>query len=69
MGEMRNAYKILFGKLEGKIPLGRPTHSLEYNIRMVLREIGWEGMNWMHLVWDRNHWCNVVNKIMTILVL
>jgi hypothetical protein len=24
MGEMRNAYNILVGKLEGKKPLGRP---------------------------------------------
>jgi hypothetical protein len=43
MGEMRNAYKILVGKLEGKRPLGRPTDRLEDNIRMAVREIGWEG--------------------------
>jgi hypothetical protein len=26
MGEMRNTYKILVRKLEGKRPLGRPRH-------------------------------------------
>jgi hypothetical protein len=26
MGEKRNAYRILVGKPEGKIPLGRPRH-------------------------------------------
>jgi hypothetical protein len=26
MGDMRNAYKMLFGKPEGKIPLGIPRH-------------------------------------------
>jgi hypothetical protein len=37
MAEMRNAYKILVGKPGGKIPLGRPNHRWEDNIRMVLK--------------------------------
>jgi hypothetical protein len=37
MGEMRNAYRILVGKLEGKLPLGRPRHRWEDNIRMDLK--------------------------------
>jgi hypothetical protein len=45
MEEMRNAYKILVGKLEGKIPLGRPRHRWEDNIRMDLSEISWEGVD------------------------
>jgi hypothetical protein len=40
MGEKRNAYMILMGKLEGKRPLGRPRHMWVDNIRMDLREIG-----------------------------
>jgi hypothetical protein len=32
MGEMRNVYKILLEKPEGKRPLGRLRHRLEYNI-------------------------------------
>jgi hypothetical protein len=40
MGEMRNAYKILVGKPEGKRPLGRPRHRWEDDIKMGLREIG-----------------------------
>jgi hypothetical protein len=43
MGETRNAYNILVGKLEGKRPLGRHGSRWEDNIRMVLRDIGWEG--------------------------
>jgi hypothetical protein len=41
MVEMRNGYKILFGKSEGKRPLGRPKHRWEDNIRLNLREVGW----------------------------
>jgi hypothetical protein len=32
MGEIRNAYKILVRKPEGKSPLGRPKHKWEDNI-------------------------------------
>jgi hypothetical protein len=39
---MRNAYKILVGKPEGKRPLGRPRSKWERNFRMDLREIWWE---------------------------
>jgi hypothetical protein len=34
MGEVRNVYKILNGKPEGKRPSGRPGHRWEDNIRM-----------------------------------
>jgi hypothetical protein len=40
MGEMRNAYKVLVRKPEGRSPLGRSTHRWENNSRMDLREIG-----------------------------
>jgi hypothetical protein len=39
MGKMRNAYKFLFGKPEGKRLLGRRRRRWEDNIRMDLREI------------------------------
>jgi hypothetical protein len=40
--EMRVAYEILVRKAEGKRPLGRPRHTLEYNTRMDYRETGLE---------------------------
>jgi hypothetical protein len=43
-GGMRNGYKILVGKPEGKKPLGRPRRRWENSTRMDLREIGWEGL-------------------------
>jgi hypothetical protein len=46
--EKRNACRILVGKPEGKRPLGRP------RINMDLREIGWDGMDWIDLAQDRD---------------
>jgi hypothetical protein len=42
-------------KTEGKRPLGKPTCRQECNIRMELREAGWELVEWMHLAQDRAH--------------
>jgi hypothetical protein len=47
---MRNAYKILVGKPEGKRPLGKSRRRWEDNIKMYLREIGlgvWIGLIWL----------------------
>jgi hypothetical protein len=43
MGEWRTAERILLGKPEGKRPLGRPSHKWVDNIKMDLREVGWDG--------------------------
>jgi len=42
MGEMRNVHNILVEKPEGKRPIGRPRCRWEANIKMDLREIVWE---------------------------
>jgi hypothetical protein len=39
MGEKRNAYRLLVGKPEGKISLGRPRYRWVDNIKMDLLEI------------------------------
>jgi hypothetical protein len=31
---------------------------------MDLREIGWDGMDWIDLVQDRNKWVALVNTVM-----
>jgi hypothetical protein len=54
MGEKRNAYRILVGKPERKRPLGRPRRRWVDNIKMNLREIGWDGMDWIDLAQDRD---------------
>jgi hypothetical protein len=45
MGDTRNAYRILVGKREGKKPPGRPRRRWVDNIKIDLREIGWDGMD------------------------
>jgi hypothetical protein len=44
---MKNAYKLLVGKSERMRPLRRPTRRWEDNIKIDLREIGWEGVDWI----------------------
>jgi hypothetical protein len=63
MGKMRNAYHIMVGKPEGKKPFGRPKRRWEEHIRMDLREIGWEGVDWMHMAQDRGQWQALVNTV------
>jgi hypothetical protein len=69
MGEKRNAYRILVGKPEGKCPLGRPRCRWLDNIRMDLSGIGWDDVDWIDLVQDRDQWRAVVNTVMNLQVL
>jgi hypothetical protein len=67
MWETRNAYRILVGKPEGKRPLGRPRRRW-VDIKMDLREIGWDGMDWIDLARDRDQWKALVNTVMNLRV-
>jgi hypothetical protein len=49
MGEKRNAYRISVGEPERRRPLGRPRRRWVYNNKIDLREIGWDGMDWVDL--------------------
>jgi hypothetical protein len=61
MGEKRNAYSILVGQLEVKIPPGRPKRRWVDNVEMDYREIGWDGIDWIDLASDRDQWRALVN--------
>jgi hypothetical protein len=45
IGDNRNAYRILVRKPEGKKPLGRQRCRWVDNIKMDLREMGWDGLD------------------------
>jgi hypothetical protein len=68
MEEMRNVYKVLVGKPDGKRPLGRSRRRLEYNIKMYLREIVFGGVGWIHLAHDRDRWLAFVNTVLNLRV-
>jgi len=68
MVERRGVYGVLVGKPEGKIPLGRPRRRWEDDIKMDLQEGGFEGMDWIELVQDRDRWRAFVNAVMKLRV-
>ncbi|KAJ4440065.1 hypothetical protein ANN_08196 [Periplaneta americana] len=66
MGESRNAYRVLVGRPEGKRPLGRPRRRWEDNIKMDLREVGYDGRDWINLAQDRDQWRAYVRATMNL---
>jgi hypothetical protein len=67
MGE-KIAYRILVRKPEGKRPLGRPRRRWMDNIKMDLREIGWDGVDWIELAQNKEEWRALVNTVMNLRV-
>jgi hypothetical protein len=68
MGEKRNAYRILVGKPEGNRPRGRPRCRWMDSIKIDLREMGWDGVDWIDLAQDRDQWRALVNTVMNLRV-
>jgi hypothetical protein len=60
------AYKFLVRKPEGMRPLGIPRRRWEDNIRIDLREIGREDVDYMHQAQDRDQWRALVNAVMNL---
>jgi hypothetical protein len=54
MGESKGSYRALVGKPDGRRPFGRLRRRWEENIKMALREVCWEGMDWIDLAQDRD---------------
>jgi hypothetical protein len=53
-------------ELEGKRPVGRPRRRWVDNIKMDLREMGWNGMDWIDLAQNRDQWMAFVNTVMNL---
>jgi hypothetical protein len=53
MGQRRDVYRVLVGKPEGKIPLGRLRRRWEDDIKMDL-QVGWRFMDWIELAQNRD---------------
>ena len=54
--QSRNAYRVLAGKSEGKRPVGRLRYRWEDNIKMDLREVGFDPGDWIALAENRVQW-------------
>jgi hypothetical protein len=68
MEEKRNAYRMLVGQPEEKRPLGRPRRRWVDNIKMDLREIGLDGMDWIDVAQDRDQVRALVSMVMNLRV-
>jgi hypothetical protein len=64
MEAKRNTCRILVGKSKGKRPLRRLRHRWKDNIKMDLREIGWDSRDWIDLASDRDQWSALVNTVL-----
>jgi hypothetical protein len=67
-GEKRNAYRLLVRKPIGKRPLGRRRRRWVDNIKIDLREIRWNGIDWIDLAQDRGQWRALVKTVMNLRV-
>jgi hypothetical protein len=59
-GERRNSYRVLVGKP------GRPRCRWEGTIKMDHSELGWSGVNCIHLAQDKDHWLAVMNAVLNL---
>jgi hypothetical protein len=63
-GSKEICIKVLIEKPEGKMPFRRSRHGWEGNMKMDIKEIGWENMDCVYLAHDREQRWAVVSMIM-----
>lgn len=64
VGDMRNTQRILVWKHERKRHLEIPGHRWQDNVKMDLKEIGWEDVDWFQLAQDDDQWQATVNMVL-----
>lgn len=62
MEQKTSAYEVLVGTPEGKRQILRSEHRCEDDIKMYLRTIGCEDLDWINLAQDRVKWSALLNK-------
>jgi hypothetical protein len=64
---VRKLHTVLVEKSQGKRPCERPVDTRE-DITMDLKEIGWEGVHYIHLSQYKDQWQDLVNMVMNLQV-
>jgi hypothetical protein len=67
-GEKRNAYRILVGKPERKSPLERQRRRWVDIIKIDLREIRWDGVDWIDVAQYRDQRKALANTVLKLRV-
>jgi hypothetical protein len=68
LGQMRSAHRILVGKPEGTRTVRRLQRKWEDNNKIDVREIKWNGMDWIVLARNRDQRRDLVNTVMNLRV-
>jgi hypothetical protein len=68
MVERKGAYRVFVGQPDGKRPLGRRRRRWEDDIRMDLKEIGWESVDRIDLAQNRDKWQVILKRVMYVRV-
>jgi hypothetical protein len=68
IADRKGSYRVSGRKPEGLRPIGGRRRRWEDNIKMDLQEVGWEGMDCIHLAWYRDRWRTLVNAVMNLRV-
>jgi hypothetical protein len=63
MGEIRGAYRVLWGNLRERDHLENPG-VWENNIKIYLHDVGWGGKDWIYLAQDRDRWRALENVVL-----
>jgi hypothetical protein len=65
---MYDVYSVLVGKPKGKRTLGRPRRRCEFNIKIDLKEVRCERMDWIDVAQEKDRWRTLVNAVMNVRV-
>jgi hypothetical protein len=68
MGAKKNTDRVLMVKPDGMRPLGRPKCTRVCNMKIDLRDIGWDGIDWIDLAEDRSQCRALVNMLIILWV-
>lgn len=68
VGKKRNTDKILVGKPDGNKQLGRPRRIFGDNIKMDLKELGYEDVDWICLIQSKDKLLALVSTVLNMWV-